>query len=171
MAGVDTARALSPLEPLAKAYRTAVAEHPQSLVVEALDRGALGLDGARGQAARLEAHLVVGVSARLARVPVVAENVGQMLLERAAAGDVEHLHPAADPQDRHAGLQRRGRHGQLEAVAHGLHRLGARMPGLAVVGRIDVARTLAVTFTRKAAGELVERLGALGAAPTDDHFA
>ena len=29
MAGVDTARALSPLEPLAKAYRTAVVEHPK----------------------------------------------------------------------------------------------------------------------------------------------
>ena len=29
MADVDTARALSPLEPLAKAYRTAVAEHPK----------------------------------------------------------------------------------------------------------------------------------------------
>src|SRR5207247_1809852 len=29
LAGVDTARALSPLEPLAKAYRTAVVEHPK----------------------------------------------------------------------------------------------------------------------------------------------
>ena len=42
--------------------------------------------------------------------------------------------------------------------------LTRRIAWLAREGLIDPRRTLAVTFTRKAAGELVDRLAALGAA-------
>ena len=56
---------------------------------------------------------------------LVAEAVGQVLTERAAAGDVDQLHPAADPEQRQVALDRRAHERDLEGVAlgHGVERL------------------------------------------------
>ena len=64
--------------------------------------------GARGQRAVGEPHVVVGVSNAPGDAPVVlvADVVGQVLDQRAAAGDVHHLHAAADAEERHVALQR-----------------------------------------------------------------
>ena len=66
-----------------------------------------------------------------------------MLVQRAAARDVEHLHAAADGQDRQpAGVGGPGQR-QLELVELGLDRAGARVAALAVGTRVQVrtART------------------------------
>ena len=85
------------------------------------------------------AHLVVAEGPRrCARWLVVADELRQVLVERAAAGDVEHLHPAADAEQRHVALERAPRQRELEAVAlgPGALRLGVRLG--AVAGRVDV---------------------------------
>ena len=45
------------------------------------------------------------------------KHVGQVLDQRAAERDVEHLHPAADPEHRHVALHRAARERDLELVA------------------------------------------------------
>ncbi len=72
------------------------------------------------------------------RWSLVADDVGQVLAERPAAGDVEDLHAAADAEQRHVALDRPPRQRELEAVA-----LGPGAPGLgvrlgAVAGRVHV---------------------------------
>ena len=61
-----------------------------------------------------------------AAVLVVAEALGQVLQERAAAGDVDQLHAAADPEHRQIARDRRARERDLERVAlgHRVDRLG-----------------------------------------------
>jgi hypothetical protein len=83
---------------------------------------------------------VLGERARRAGVVIVADDVGQVLLERAPEGDVEHLHPAAHAQRRQAALDRRPGDGELEAVALGRHRLGLGVRVGAVGGGVGVAR-------------------------------
>ena len=63
-----------------------------------------------------------------AAVLVVAEVLGQMLEQRAAAGDVDQLHAAADPEHRQVALDRRARERDLEGVAlgHRVQRLDVR---------------------------------------------
>ena len=77
--------------------------------------------------------------ARRAGVGVVADGVGQVLLERAAVRDVEHLHAAADPQQRHVaglgGVHQR----ELEVVAQRRHGVRFGMALRAVARRVDVA--------------------------------
>ncbi len=68
----------------------------------------------------------------------MAEPVGQMLVERPAAGDVEDLHPAADAEQRDATLQRASRQRDLEAVAVRIGPDGLRMRLGAVALGIDV---------------------------------
>ena len=64
--------------------------------------------------------------------------VGDVLVERAAAGDVEQLHPAADAEHRQVALERAAREGELEAVALGPGALRVRVGLGAVAGRVDV---------------------------------
>ena len=61
--------------------------------------------------------LVVGAveGADHAAVLLVAEVVGQVLDQRAAAGDVDQLHPAADPEHRQVARDRRARERDFEA--------------------------------------------------------
>ena len=71
-----------------------------ALVVVALDRDRLVAGGDGGEAVRLDVDAVVGEAAAGAAVDVVLEPVGQVLLERAAVGDVDDLHAAADAEAR-----------------------------------------------------------------------
>ena len=82
--------------------------------------------GARGQRALAQPHVVVGAVEGADHAPVllVAEALGQVLQQRAAAGDVDQLHPPADPQHRQVALDRRARERDLERVALG-HRVHA----------------------------------------------
>ena len=66
-----------------------------------------------------------------AAVLVVAEALGQVLHERAAAGDVDQLHAAADAEHRQVALDRGARERDLEGVAlgHRADRLGVRAAG------------------------------------------
>ena len=77
--------------------------------------------GPRGERTRLEPDVVVGVleAAGMAPVLLVADDVGQVLGERAAERDVDQLHPAADPEHRHVALDRAARQRDLGAVALG----------------------------------------------------
>ena len=107
-------------------------------MVIALHRGSLGADRAGGGRVLLEPHLVVGEAAGLRSVAVVADHVRQVLLERSAAGHVEHLHTAADPDHGQGAVERGRDKRELEAIAHRLDRPSPRMAGLAVVRGIDV---------------------------------
>ena len=70
--------------------------------------------------------------------PACPDDVGEVLHERAAEGDVEHLQAAAHREDRAAQLQRPRQDGQLGGVALGARRAGARVGLGAVAGRVDV---------------------------------
>ena len=68
----------------------------------------------------------------------MADQLRQVLVEGAAAGDVEDLHPAADPEQRHLALDRALRQRQFEAVALGPGALRLRVRLGPVAGRVDV---------------------------------
>ena len=65
---------------------------------------------------------MVGELTVLAAVDVVLEPVGQVLVERAAVGDVDDLHAAADAEAGQVALGRGAHERQLERVAVGGHR-------------------------------------------------
>jgi hypothetical protein len=88
----------------------------------------------------LEAYVVLGEHPRRAGVVPVAEDVGEVLLERAAEGHVEDVHSPADPEHGQAPLERRARDPELEPVARGLDRVGLRVRLGAIVRRVGVAR-------------------------------
>ena len=71
------------------------------------------------RASPAQAHVVVGAVERAARAPVVvvAEALGQMLVERPAERDVHQLHAAADAEHREVALDRAARERDLERVA------------------------------------------------------
>ena len=71
-------------------------------------------------------------------MPVVADDVGQVLGQRAAECDVEHLHTPAHREYRQIAVQRGAQQGQLERVARRTHAAAGRMRLLAVPGGIDV---------------------------------
>ena len=94
---------------------------------------------------------------------LVAEPVGQVLVERPAAGDVEDLHPAADTEQRHPTLERSLREGDLEPVAVGVapDRFGVGLRALALgvdVGapsqdeRVETVEELSRVLGRTAVG-------------------
>ena len=85
---------------------------------------------------------------------LVAEPVGQVLIERPAAGDVEDLHPAADAEQRHPTLESPLREGDLEPVAVGVasDRFGMGLRALAL--GVDVG-----TPSEDECVESVEQLG------------
>ena len=96
---------------------------------------------ARRERAVREAHVVVGAveRARDAAVVLVADLVGEVLPERAAAGDVHDLHAAADAEE--AGCRARAR-ARASAISNasrsGRMPLGHRVGLGAVGGRVDV---------------------------------
>ena len=96
------------------------------LVVVAVDGQRVRLVEAEAQGAHefgigLECHAVTH-DARMVGTPRVRETVDllQVRDERAAQGDVEHLAPAADRQDRDLALERRLHEGLLEVVPLGI---------------------------------------------------
>ena len=111
----------------------AVAEPVDRLVVHRVaDRGLLA-DGDRGQRAGRQAHLVVDE-------PVLVD----VLHQRAAERDVEHLVAAADGEQREAELDRRPGHGQVERIVVGID--------LADPG-VDLRRAVAVRVDVGSAGQ------------------
>ena len=73
-----------------------------ALVVMTLDAQVLCAGGRCGEGTLAETHAVLGPLAQSHAVTVVAEAVGQVLLQSAASGDVHDLHSAADPEQRHS---------------------------------------------------------------------
>ena len=71
-------------------------------------------------------------------VLVVADDVGQVLDERASVGDVEQLHAAADGQHRQAAAFRSVDEGELAIVSPTTRWLSARVRLGTVAGGIDV---------------------------------
>ena len=68
----------------------------------------------------------------------VAENLGQILVQRAAEGDVEHLRATADAQHRQSSVQRGPQQRELPGVAVGARLIGGRVRLLAVGGGVEV---------------------------------
>ena len=66
-------------------------------------------DGGPDAPGRVEPDVDVGELARCRVVPVVADDVGQVLVQRAAERDVEQLRAAADPEHRQVRAPARGR--------------------------------------------------------------
>ena len=91
-------------------------------------------------------------------VVVVAEDLGQVLVQRSAVGDVEQLHAAADAEQRDVLLARGARERQLEVVAAGLLGGGGPMRLLPVAPRRDVAAAAAQDH----AVDRVEQLARIG---------
>ena len=73
-----------------------------------------------------------------AAVLVVAVGVGEVLVQRPALRDVDQLHPAADPEERHVALQGPPGQRDLERVALGHRMDDLGMARRAVRGRVDV---------------------------------
>ena len=113
----------------------AVAEPADSLVVMRANHEPLGSRGSRCHRARLEPDGVVG---ELTRGVHVHLGVGEVLLERAAKGDIEDLKPAADRQQRHVPVNRRASNRDLEGVAPLMDAGGVRTGLGAVERRIEV---------------------------------
>ena len=88
--------------------------------------------------AGLDRDVVVGEAAGALLVPVVPDEVGQVLDQVAAERDVQHLRAAADREHRQVARERRGQQRELGAVAlgHDPVRLGMRL--LAVQLRVEV---------------------------------
>ena len=104
------------------------------LTADALGAGGAARPASRARAAR-RGRRTRPAPARWRSEP---STVGQVLVERAAEGDVQHLHAAADAEDGHVALERRARQRDLEPVALGSRAVGLRVGLGAVGGRVDV---------------------------------
>ena len=122
------------------AHHQALAEPLHALVVVGLGHVGELPRGARRERPLDQHHVVLGAveGAHHAAVIAVADEVGEVLDERAPEGDVDQLHPPADPEHRHVRLDRRPREGDLERVPLGHRVVGLRMGRLAVAGGVDV---------------------------------
>jgi hypothetical protein len=96
--------------------------------------------GQGGTRAGREPNLVVGADEGAGHTPVllVAERLGQVLVQRPAEGHVQYLHAAADPQQRHVPLDGAASQCDLDPVAIGHGSIGRRVRLSTVLGRIDV---------------------------------
>ena len=93
----------------------------------------------RGQrAVRADLHVMQAEPVRRPVVPPVPDQVGQVLVQRAAPADVQYLHAAADGEQRHAEPQRMAGDGQVPGVPQRRGRLCPRVPRRAVPDRVDV---------------------------------
>ena len=116
----------------------ALADRVDALVVVGLGAVQLLAGGGGGAASRRAARTSWSEPSKLPRraaVVLVAERLGQVLEQRAAEGDVEHLHAAADPEHRHVALHRARGERDLERVALGDRALGRGVALGAVVAR------------------------------------
>ncbi len=68
----------------------------------------------------------------------VTDDVGQMLMQRSAECDVEHLGTAADAQQRHPPAQRGGEQGELPGVPVAGRFVGDRVRPVSIGRRVDV---------------------------------
>ena len=91
-------------------------EVADGLVVRAADGGAGAEDGGRRGAGHRR-DVDVAEDHGGAAVVEVADHVGQVLVQRAAEVDVEHLAAPADGEDRQVGLEGGGQEGPLAGVA------------------------------------------------------
>ena len=107
---------------------TPAATRPVPTVLDALVVGRLHArarpEHAGGDAPGIELDVVLGEGAELLAMPLVADQLRQMLVQTAAAEDVQHLHPAADPEHRHVAGERCLEQRELGRVAL---RLGDRL--------------------------------------------
>ena len=92
----------------------------------------------------------------------VADVVGQVLAQRPAAGDVEHLHAAAHAEEGHPALERAARQRELEGVALGQH--GRRL-GVAL-GAVALGLDVGAAGEDERVDEVEQRVGVLRRAPT-----
>ena len=116
------------------------AEAVDGLVVERVDVEVLGADDRGQPRPGLDPHVVRRLPARLGlavRHRAVAD-VRHVLVQRAAAGDVEHLAAAADAQHGEAERVRAADDGELEGVEPRLDRAQLRVRLGVVGGRVDV---------------------------------
>ena len=141
-----------------------LAELVDALVVVGARRNPFGTHHERRQRTRLQAHVVVGELTGGVHVQV---GVGEMLFERAAAGDVQELHSAADPEHGHVALQRPPRHADLESVALGLVALRAPIGLGAIGGGVEVRAPREYERVEEVE-QLVRRFGA-GLVGRQDH--
>jgi hypothetical protein len=84
---------------------------------------------------------VLAEDARHAAVHLVAEPVGQMLVDPAAAYDIQHLRSTANREHRDVPLERGAHQLELELVPLAYHSSGLRMRRGAVEARIEVGST------------------------------
>ena len=71
-------------------------------------------------------------------MPGVADQVGYVLVQGAAAADVQYLHAAADGEQRYAEPQGMAGDGEIPRVPQRYGGLRLRVPGRAVPDRVDV---------------------------------
>ena len=115
----------------------ALAEFGDGLMVIALRvdgfTNQCGQPGTRDRAHRQFAeHRVTGP------MPAVSDDVRQVLMQRSAERDVEHLRAATDAQHRQLALERRVQQREFPGVALTAGLVGGRMRLLAVGGGVDV---------------------------------
>ena len=121
--------------------------HPQRrsgpvdrLMVRGVDGDVTGTERAREPRPRLHLHVVDTPGPR--RRGIVGERpwhlAGNVLHERSAKGDVEHLYAATNRQRRQAPLTCLGDEPELPGIAPGMHLTERRMACSAIVGWIDV---------------------------------
>ena len=89
-------------------------------------------------AVRADLHVMQAEPVRRPVVPPVSHQVGQVLMQRAAPADVQHLHAAADGEQWHAQPQCVAGHGQVPGVPQRRGSLRPRVPRRAVPGRVDI---------------------------------
>ena len=104
------------------------------LVVERRAHGPGRAHRVGDERARLQVDLVHHTVAML----VTAFDVREVLDQRAAQRDVQHLHAAADREGRRAVAHRGACEGDVERVDVVLHAVGVGVRGLAVAHRVDV---------------------------------
>ena len=81
---------------------------------------------------------MLGERAQALAVPLVADRLGKVLNEVAAAEDVEQLEPAADRQCRHVALERAREESELTRITVCLRRVGLPVALRTIVRRLDV---------------------------------
>ena len=93
-----------------------------------------------------------------------SQGVGQVLRERAAQGDVQHLDPAADAEEGHVAIDGCPHQGGLEGVALAVGLLGLGMRRGPVRGGLEV-----VAPGEEESVDGVEHLGRVARVGWDDH--
>ena len=104
-----------------------VTDPVDALVVVAVHGESSGADEAGEPGFGIHLHDVLSEDAAADPVPLGAERLGQVLVQRATEGDVEQLQAAADAEDRDAALPRPRQQRELPRVAVGARGVGERV--------------------------------------------